>query len=365
MLRSRPQPLHPICWWCWAGALAVVASRTTNMALLSLLLAVVAFTVASLRGDNPWARSFGALLRLGAVVLAIRLAVQVLFGDRVPGNTLFSLPSLALPHWAEGVSVGGPVTAQAVLGALAQGLQIAVILACFGAANSLASSFRLLRCVPAGLYEVAVAVTVAITFTPQVVLSVERVRDARRLRGRPTTGFRGWRGLAVPVLDGALERSVALAASMDARGFGRRAVSARRRRLTTGATLAGLVALGIGLFSVLDSGSASGLGLAVVLCGAALVIGGMIGASPGVRSRYRPDRWATAEWTVLAAGLAALATVVLAGEVDPAALTEPLYPLALPSVPVVALIGILLAAAPSAVAPGRQKQRRSLRGVTA
>ena len=111
-------------------------------------------------------------------MIIIRLFIQVLFGDRVPGDTWFSLPSLPLPHWAAGVTIGGPVTAQAVLGALTQGLQIAVILACFGAANSLASSFRLLRCVPAGLYEVAVAVTVAVSFTPQVVLSISRVRDA-------------------------------------------------------------------------------------------------------------------------------------------------------------------------------------------
>lgn len=364
MLRNRPQPLHPACWWCWAGALAVVASRTTNLVLLSLVLAVVAWTVASLRTDSPWARSFAALLRLGVVVLAIRVVVQVLFGNRVPGDTLFSLPSLVLPHWAQGVSVGGPVTAQALLGALAQGMQIAVILACFGAANALSSSFRLLRCVPAGLYEVAVAVSVAITFTPQVVLSLARVRDARRLRGRPTKGLRGWRGLAVPVLDGALERSVALAASMDARGFGRRMVSSKRRRLTTGASLAGLVALGIGLFCVLDSGSATGLGLAVVLCGAALVIGGMAGASAGVRSRYRPDRWSTAEWLVLGAALSALAATIAGGEADPVALAEPLYPLGLPAVPVVALIGILVAALPSVLAPGPAR-RQPLREATA
>jgi energy-coupling factor transport system permease protein len=230
-------------------------------------------------------------------------------------------------------------------------MQIAVILACFGAANSLASSFRLLRCVPAGLYEVAVAVTVAISFTPQVVLSVARVRDARRLRGRATSGLRGWRGLAVPVLDGALERSVALAASMDARGFGRRSSSSRRRRLTAVATLGGLVGLGIGLFEVLDSGSASGVGLAVIGFGGALVIGGMAIASQGSRTRYRPDRWRATEWLVIVSGLAAVAGVVAAGGSDPASLSQPLYPLGLPSVPISALIGILVATLPSIISP--------------
>jgi energy-coupling factor transport system permease protein len=205
--------------------------------------------------------------------------------------------------------------------------------------------------VPAGLYEVAVAVTVAISFTPQVVLSIARVRDARRLRGRATSGFRGWRGLAVPVLDGALERSVALAASMDARGFGRRSTSPKLRRATAAATLGGLVGLGIGLFAVLDSGSASGIGLAVILVGGALVTGGLLAASHGSRSRYRPDRWLAAEWLVVAAGLAAVAGVVATGSNDPNALVQPLYPLALPAGPVVALAGILIATVPSAIAP--------------
>jgi energy-coupling factor transport system permease protein len=290
-------------------------------------------------------------MRLGLVIIAIRVLVQVLFGNRVPGVTWFTLPSVPLPSWAAGVSIGGPVTAQELLGAFCQGLQIAVILACFGAANSLASSFRLLRCVPAGLYEAAVAVTVAISFTPQVVLSIARVRDARRLRGRATRGLKGWRGLAVPVLEGALERSICLAASMDARGFGRRCSSQRLRRSTALATLAGLVALGIGLFEVLDSGSTSGIGLAVVLVGGALIVGGLAGAAHGSRSRYRPDRWMVGEWLVVVAGLAALAGVVAAGSVNPNALVQPLYPLALPGVPVAALVGILVAGLPSVIAP--------------
>jgi energy-coupling factor transport system permease protein len=304
-------------------------------------------------------------LRLGAFVILVRLVVQVFFGDRVPGDTWFTLPSIALPHWAAGVAIGGPVTAQAVLGALCEGLQIAVILACFGAANSLASSFRLLRCVPAGLYEVAVAVTVAVSFTPQVVLSIARVKDARRLRGRPTTGLKGWRGLAVPVLDGALERSVALAASMDARGFGRRSISPRRRRLTAAATLGGLIGLGIGMFDVLDSSSASGIGLAVIGLGGALVVGGMAVASHGSRSRYRPDRWLSVEWLVVASGLAAIAGVVAAGWSDPASLVQPLYPLTLPTVPLSALAGIVLAALPSAVAPSLVPARPRLREAVA
>ena len=236
-----------------------------------------------------------------------------------------------------------------------------MILACFGAANSLASSFRLLRCVPGGLYEVAVAVTVAISFTPQVVLSVAHVRDARRLRGRATTGLRGFRGLAVPILTARWNAPWPWRPPWMPRGFGRGSTSPLRRRLTSAATLGGLVGLGIGLFKVLDSGSASGIGLAIIGFGGALVIGGMAAASQGSRSHYRPDRWLTCKWLVLAAGLAAVAGVVAAGSDNPVSLTEPLYPLALPAVPLGALAGILVAAIPSLIAPAPAAVRAKLR----
>jgi hypothetical protein len=115
---------------------------------------------------------------------------------------------------------------------LSSGLQLAVILLCFGAANSLASPYRLLRSLPAVLYETGVAVTVALSFTPELVQSIGIVRQARRLRGIPTKGLRGMRGVAVPVLESALDRSLQLATSMDARGYGRRiSVGLTSRRL--------------------------------------------------------------------------------------------------------------------------------------
>ena len=57
------------------------------------------------------------------------------------------------------------------------------------------------------------------------------------------------------------------------------------RCLTAAATLGGLVGLGIGLFEVLDSGATSGVGLAVVALGGALVVGGLVAGSHGTRSR--------------------------------------------------------------------------------
>ena len=57
---------------------------------------------------------------------------------------------------------------------------------CVGAANSLANPKRLLRSMPAALYEVGTALVVAITILPQLADSLRRVRAAQRLRGGDT-----------------------------------------------------------------------------------------------------------------------------------------------------------------------------------
>ena len=70
------------------------------------------------------------------------------------------------------------------------------------------------------------------------MIELGRIREARRLRGRPVRGVAALRGLALPVLEGGLERSVALAASMDSRGLrpAGRGVAGRARRVAAAAT---------------------------------------------------------------------------------------------------------------------------------
>ena len=121
---ARPRRLlHPGAWWLWAGGLAVVALRTTNPLLLFLVLAVVAFVVANRRSEAPWAMSFAGYLKLGLVVIAIRMIFPIFFGNRLPGTELFTIPSVTLPGWAAGVSIGGPVTVEMLVGGVLPGAQ--------------------------------------------------------------------------------------------------------------------------------------------------------------------------------------------------------------------------------------------------
>src|SRR5439155_6592875 len=136
---------------------------------------------------------------------------------------------------------------------------------------------RLLKSLPSALYEIGVALTVALAFAPQAVTAVTRLRAARRLRGRADRGLRSLRGLAVPVLEGALDRSVDLAAAMDARGFGRRgAVPAAVRRTTAALTIGGGVVLIASSYALLSPGAPRPLGVPLLALGAAAVAAGFV-----------------------------------------------------------------------------------------
>lgn len=349
----NPRAVHPGAWWLWAVALAAVALRTKNPLLLLLIAAVAWVVVVSRRVDAPWARSFGSFVRLGVFVVIMRLVFQIVFAPRIPGRTLFALPGMELPDWLSGVTVGGPVTAESLLGGLYDGLQLAVLLVCVGAANSLASPYRLLRCLPTVLYEAGVAVTVALSFAPAASTSAAQIRDARRLRGRPHRGLAGLRGMAIPVLEGALERSLHLAASMDARGYGRRAVVAvARRRITTVVLGAGMLAVVVGIYALLAAGAPSFLGLPALVFGSAALVGSMaLGGVRANRTRYRPDPWRGAEWLTVACGAVALVGVVAAARWGIAGLAPGTDPIETPVLPLLPTLAVLLALVPAFATP--------------
>ncbi|MBW8796338.1 MAG: energy-coupling factor transporter transmembrane protein EcfT [Streptomyces sp.] len=350
----RARALHPGAWWLWSLSMGVGASRTSNPLLLGLLIAVTAYVVAACRSRTaPWARSYAAFARLGLAVLLVRLAFTVVLGSPVPGaHTLVTLPEVPLPHWAQGIRLGGRVTAEALVFALYDGLRIATLLICVGAANALANPARLLKSLPGALYELGVAVVVALTFAPHLVTDVQRLRAARRLRGRPDSGIRGLLQVALPVLEGALERSVALAAAMDARGYGRSAdVPARVRRTTAGLTLGGLLGVCAGLYGLLTT-EGGGYGLPLLLAGVAAALAGLrLGGRRSPRTRYRPDPWDARAWLVSGAGAAVAALLTLASVRDPAALQPGVVPLVAPTLPLWPAAAVLLGLLPALIVP--------------
>ncbi|MFF9374823.1 CbiQ family ECF transporter T component [Streptomyces griseoluteus] len=358
-VRSRTRfELHAGAWWLWSLGLGTAATRTTNPLLLALLMAVAGHVVAVHRSSAPWARSYTAFAKLAVAVLLVRLAFTAVLGSPVPGtHVLFTLPEIPLPAWAQGIRLGGPVSAEALLFSGYNGLKLAALLVCVGAANALAAPARLLKSLPGALYEAGVAVVVALTFAPHLIADVQRLRAARRLRGRPDRGLRGLFQVGLPVLEGALERSVALAAAMDARGYGRTAeVPAPVRRTTTALTLGGLLGVCAGTYGLLTA-EGGVYGMPVLLAGALAALAGLrLGGRRSPRTRYRPAPWGVRAWLVAGSGAAVAALLALASVRDPGALHPGVVPLAAPALPLWPAAAILLGLLPVLVVPQDRKE---------
>lgn len=348
-----PRSLHPAGWWLWALGLATAATRTTNPMLLALIIAVAACVVAARRDEAPWALGFRLYLWLGAVIVLARVVFRIIFGGGQGSHVLFTLPHVPLPEWAAGIRLLGPVTAEQILGGAYDGLRLATMVICLGAANALANPKRLLKAVPGALYEVGTAVVVALSVAPQLVESVQRVRRARRLRGARGAGMRALRGIVIPVLADALDRSLALAAAMDSRGYGRRGHQPALVHALTGAlVLGGLCGVCVGVYGLLDATTPRYLGVPMLAAGLLVATLGLWVAGRRVsRTVYRPDRFGRMESVVAACGLAAAAGLYLTTRVDPGNLYPSLNPLAWPQLSTLPTTAILIGLLPACIAP--------------
>lgn len=346
-----PRDLHPGAWWIWALGLAAAASATTNPWLIGLIVLVVCFVVVMRRTEAPWALSFRYYLYFGLLIVAIRVVFRIIFGGEEVGNVLFKLPEIPLPSWAAGIRLLGPVTSESLLAGLYDGMRLATIIICVGAANALANPKRLLKSLPPALYEVGTAVVVALSVFPQLAESVQRVRRARRLRGDPGKGIGALRRIVVPVLEDALERSMTLAAGMDARGYGRSGTSTPRERFVTGTLMiAGLIGVCVGTYAFLDSTAPRLLAWPMLVAGVVLAGLGFVAAGRRVeRTRYRPDRWRTGEIVAALSGIGAAVLVNVLANREPMvgypSLTE------WPTLSALALIAVMIGVVPAFLTP--------------
>jgi len=324
---------------------------TTNPWILVLLLSVTCVVVFSCRGDGTWARAFTLYLWLAAVTVVVRVLFRILLGGQDVGHVLLDLPTVPLPDWAAGIRLLGPVTSEQVLAGLYDGLQLACILLAFGAANALANPKRLLKVLPPALYEIGSAMVVAVSVLPQLVDSARRVKHAQELRGGATGRIRGLRRLLVPVLEDAFERSLALAAGMDARGYGRTGAADPRARRVTGALMvAALLGTCVGVYGFLDRTTPGWVGLPMLAVGAACAVLGMASAGRRVRrTRYRAERWRHEEYRVAASAVLTALGVWWVGHAD-LTVAHPGVEAA-PRTTLLALLAPLFALLPVVVAP--------------
>ena len=180
----------------------------------------IALLVKFLKSDGPWSDSFNWALKLAFAVIIFRVFIGVIIGVPVPGHTLFTIPNIPLPNWMAGITLGGPVTWERVSSTVIESLNIASIIAIFGAATSLTNPRAVLRSMPPIFYEVGMVLVIATTLTPQLVGNLKRIRIAQKIRGISSSKFLSWRQIAMPLLEDSLARALDLAAAMDSRGYG-------------------------------------------------------------------------------------------------------------------------------------------------
>ena len=194
--------------------------RLHNGWITFLAIAVLALLVKRFKSEGPWGKSFSLALKLSIFVIAFRVLIGVIIGVPVPGHTLFTIPNIPLPAWMAGITLGGPVTWERLSSTFVESLNIAAIIAVFGAATSLTNPKAVLKSLPPIFYEVGVVLVIATTITPQLVTNLQRIRIAQRIRGISINRFFSWKQIAMPLLEDSLARALDLAAAMDSRGYG-------------------------------------------------------------------------------------------------------------------------------------------------
>lgn len=347
--RVAGRPTHPWAWWAWAIGAAVVSTFTTNPLLLALVITAVLMVTLARRSDAPWARSVSAFLVLGLSVIGFRVIIMVLLGGARTGVVLITLPELQLPTWMAGIRIGGPVTVNAIVAAVNDGLRLATILICVGCANALANPRQALKTVPAALNQLSVAVVIALSVAPQLIESIGRVRRARRLRGGAGKGLAAVTSIMIPVMQDALERSMRLATGMESRGYGR---TLRTERTPGAAATSGLLIVALlglvfstyALFAMADAQSWAPIAMGAST--AALLVGLHLSGRGQRISRYRPQPWRWHDTGVVACGVLAAVFIGRLAQVDPASLHPGVQPLEWPQMTVWMLMAVALLVTP-------------------
>ena len=345
-------PLHAVTWLLWALAAAACVQLAPSPVYVALVTAIAFLVVSVHRLDGTLAKAFPILVTLGVVFAVIRVALTALTTHTVAASSdvWFTLPQATLPRILGGFTVGGTIEATVVLQSAAQAFAVVGILAAFGAFNAVASHYELVQATPRAFHEPGLIITVALAFVPSTMAAVESAREADRARtgGRVVRRGRLLR-LAGPILESGLERAMALAESMDARGFAR-LDRTRSDRAAGWLGMASMLALGGSLVALV--GRSSGWALAAAITGMVGLVGAIVLASRGTRTtRYRPRKATFTDVWVAVVVVAAPLGIAVLGARGNTTLVWSAIPLRFPPLSLGPLVCLALLAVPALIAP--------------
>ena len=303
---------HPYTWWTAALAISVGAAITDSIWVLGLLIGLVVGVVLVFHRDQDSIRTFKGFCFFAAIAVVVRLIFAIMIGNPFATDVLFKLPQIAMPTWLGGLTLGGEVTATAMTNALLEGLRMAAIVLAIGAASALTPPIRVLAKLPSAVYEVGLTVLIALNTVPSLTKDIARTQTALKLRGREHSGLRALSSALTPTMDSSLRRSMALAAFMESRGYGRLPdkVTTLRRNLVSISTLAVLVFVALCLTALMSVSFQKTFGVAALI-GLVLAILTLSLASTGIkrRTQYRPISWGAPDLACIALALATTASI--------------------------------------------------------
>jgi energy-coupling factor transport system permease protein len=201
--------VNPRALGAWSFAALTVALATSNpiYRALVLLCALDVLVVFRRRGTH-----IRGLLLAVAIAGVVALAITVLF-SHTGTHVLVRVPD-AIP------ALGGPITVEAVVFGATTALGIAAAIIAGAALSIVVEPHELIDALPGVLARSGAALGTALNLIPGVGRSAVEIRDAQRMRGWRPARVRDWPDIAVPVVLTAIESSMTLAESMEARGYG-------------------------------------------------------------------------------------------------------------------------------------------------
>ncbi len=274
--------VHPLVWVGWLAAALVALSGTRNPLHLILTILCIGLVNAALSGRGELRQHSISPARFALFVIplsALFNAATAHFGDTV----LLRLP----PRWP---LLGGPITLEALVFGMINGLVLSGILAAFTTFIRALPIRGLIRLIPRAFYPVAVVISIGLTFIPVTMRQFQGIREAQTVRGHRVRGLRDWLPLFMPLLIGGLERALQLAEAMTARGFASADATGSNSGARGGIVIGLAALLGGWLLRLVWGQEALGLGL--MLGGSGLIIAVLWVVGRQIpRTTYRPEPW--------------------------------------------------------------------------
>jgi energy-coupling factor transport system permease protein len=270
-------------WVFWGLTMAILTLVIRNPFYLLILL-LIARIVNSVCGTSPpnvkinfW--RLAAIILLGSVLFNL---LMVNIGQTV----LFSLPR----HWW---LIGGSKTVEAAIYGAINGLTLITLLAIFFAFNAIVPIYELIRLTPRSMANLGLIILIAVTFVPEILDHLQRIREAQAVRGHRLRSVRDWQPVVIPLLIGSFERSLDLAETMVSRGYGSISNSRNPVKMQM-VMLIGLICTFSGWLLTFRSGF---VGWIVLLVGVTITVVLLVWSGREVaHTRYRPSRWTLQDW---------------------------------------------------------------------